>query len=361
MPVVNGSPDVVEHAPDVGRGPVLRLVDVVAVHSQAHPRFGNRAGRPRIIDIEVEDSDQVAVVIPLHDQLRVHDESDGAAFLRERGRDRIDEERHVVGDDRRHRGKTLPVAPDAHLRLPGEPPAPELSHRGDLVDERWGIHCPDVITRDISVETGEEEPELVVDVAVEGRDHVLRYVRHMATLVIKLEGAGMATTLDFSQTYEMDATAVRAMLIDGDYIVFRAEQTGATSVTFEVSEGSDGATIVVVERVLPANVPSFAKSFIGETLTVTERQEWATADPDGTGSAVASASFSAPLVFTGAMSITSDGTTTTVRTFGEYKASIPFMGGKIEEMAKEQTQRYLAKEEQLARAWLLGERQASAG
>ena len=166
----------------------------------------------------------------------------------------------------------------------------------------------------------------------------------------------MTTTMDFSQTYDFPPDAVREMISDPDFIAERATRTGSTSVDIEVIDETDGGTTVVVERVMPANVPSYAKSFVGETLTVTERQEWAKPAADGTGTAVATAAFSAPLAFTGSMSITVDGGVTTVRTFGEYKATVPFVGGKIEEMAKEQTVRYLGKEQELGRRWLEGER-----
>ena len=166
----------------------------------------------------------------------------------------------------------------------------------------------------------------------------------------------MATKFDFSQEYGFPPHAVREMIADPDFIAERATRTGSTSVDIEVTEEPGGGTTVVVERVMPANVPSFAKSFVGETLTITERQEWAEPAADGTGTAVATAVFSAPLAFTGSMSITADGGITTVRTFGEYKATVPFVGGKIEEMAKEQTVRYLTKEQELGRRWLEGER-----
>jgi hypothetical protein len=166
----------------------------------------------------------------------------------------------------------------------------------------------------------------------------------------------MATTLDFSQTYDAQPSAVRAMITDADFITQRAMRTGSTTVDSEVIDEAGGGTTVIVTRTMPANVPSYAKSFVGETLTVTERQEWTVPEADGTGTAVATAELSAPIAFTGSMSITSDGSVTTVRTFGEYKASIPFVGGKVEEMAMEQTLRYLAKEQEIGRDWLTGER-----
>ncbi len=166
----------------------------------------------------------------------------------------------------------------------------------------------------------------------------------------------MATTLDFSQTYDAQPSTVRAMITDAEFINLRATKTGSTTVDSEVINEPGGGTTVVVTRTMPANVPSYAKSFVGETLTITERQEWALPAADGTGTAVATAELSAPLAFTGSMSITTDGSVTTVRTFGEYRASVPFVGGKVEEMAKEQTVRYLTKEQEIGRDWLNGKR-----
>ena len=166
----------------------------------------------------------------------------------------------------------------------------------------------------------------------------------------------MATTLDFSQTYDAQPSTVRAMITDAEFINLRATKTGSTTVDSEVINEPGGGTTVVVTRTMPANVPSYAKSFVGETLTITERQEWALPAADGTGTAVATAELSAPLAFTGSMSITTDGSVTTVRTFGEYRASVPVGGGKVEEMAKEQTVRYLTKEQEIGRDWLNGKR-----
>jgi len=166
----------------------------------------------------------------------------------------------------------------------------------------------------------------------------------------------MGTTLDFSQTYDAPPADVRAMITDEQFINLRATRTGATTVESEVIDEPGGGRTVVVTRTIPANVPSYAKSIVGETLTVTESQEWAVPAADGTGTAVATAEMSAPIAFTGSMSITTDGSVTTVRTFGEYKASVPFVGGKVEEMAKEQTLRYLTKEQEIGRGWLNGER-----
>ena len=76
----------------------------------------------------------------------------------------------------------------------------------------------------------------------------------------------MATKLELTQTFPADAATVRALQLDPDYIAFRGERTGATSVTADVVSNPDGSARVTVVRVLPAEVPSYAKSMIGDTI-----------------------------------------------------------------------------------------------
>ena len=66
----------------------------------------------------------------------------------------------------------------------------------------------------------------------------------------------MATTLDFSQTYDAQPSTVRAMITDAEFINLRATKTGSTTVDSEVINEPGGGTTVVVTRTMPANVPS---------------------------------------------------------------------------------------------------------
>lgn len=162
----------------------------------------------------------------------------------------------------------------------------------------------------------------------------------------------MATKLELTQTFPADAATVRALQLDPDYIAFRGERTGATSVTADVVSNPDGSARVTVVRVLPAEVPSYARSMIGDTITVTETYHWGPLGADGTATGTLDASFSAPISCTAEMTLEPVGDSTAITTRGEYKASIPFVGGKVEDLARQQTERYLRKEESLMAEWL---------
>ena len=161
----------------------------------------------------------------------------------------------------------------------------------------------------------------------------------------------MGTQLQFTQVYSATPMQVLSMLQDPDYITERAKRTGALTVSHTRSEGPADTIDLVIVRTLPADMPSFARSIVGDTLTVTEHQVWDAAGPT-TGHGSFDVKFSAPLTFIGAVDMSCDEVTTTVLTAGEFKAAVPFVGGKVERLALEQTERYLRKEEQIARDWL---------
>lgn len=166
----------------------------------------------------------------------------------------------------------------------------------------------------------------------------------------------MATKLTMTQTFPAEVGVIRALQADPEYIAYRGSRTGATSVTSEVSAQPDGSLRITVVRVLPADVPSYAKSMIGDSITVTEHYDWSAPAADGSSTGTLNAEFSAPISCTATMSMSQQGDNTSITTDGEFKSSIPFVGGKVEDLAKQQILRYLEKEQTLAVRWLAGDR-----
>ncbi len=161
----------------------------------------------------------------------------------------------------------------------------------------------------------------------------------------------MGTQLEFRQVYSATPQQVMSMLKDPEYITERASVTGALTVTHTRTDGAGDTVDLVIVRTLPADMPSYARSIVGDTLTITEHQVWQ-ASPAGVYQGSFDVKFSAPLTFNGSVAMTVDGSSTTVVTSGEFKAAVPFVGGKVERLALEQTERYLRKEEEFARDWL---------
>ena len=177
--------------------------------------------------------------------------------------------------------------------------------------------------------------------------------RHLHRLCSKGSGASlrtMATELSYTQQFTGTPAQVYAMLTDAAFGEHCALNTGSTSAECTSTASGAGAT-VVSKRVLPAEVPGFAKKFLGDTITLTETQEWSGLNGDA-ADAVVTVEFSAPISFTGAAALRAAGEGTEVLVTGKFKASIPLIGGKVEELARDTTSKYLHKQAKLGNAWL---------
>lgn len=165
----------------------------------------------------------------------------------------------------------------------------------------------------------------------------------------------MATTMDEVQHYDAPADDVFAMLSDVAFIERKCLASGSIEASAEATPEGDGVTLVS-RRVLPAKLPSFAKRFVGETVTLVETQRWS-APVDSTRTADFVVDFgNNPIAFHGSIELRADGPGTRVEYTGTIKCSVPLIGGRIEGVALEWITRYVDKEQRVGTAWLSGER-----
>jgi hypothetical protein len=157
----------------------------------------------------------------------------------------------------------------------------------------------------------------------------------------------MSTDFTHEQRFAASPAEVVAMMTNPDYVQHKSDSTGSIKTGVDVTVEDDEAT-VVNSRVMPADVPASVKSFVGDTIKVTETQVWSLED----GTAKVDVSFGGPLSFTGTITLAADGAETVATTVGTFKATVPFVGGTIEEMASDQTKKYLRAEEKAAVEWL---------
>jgi hypothetical protein len=162
------------------------------------------------------------------------------------------------------------------------------------------------------------------------------------------------TSFEYTQNFTGSPSDVFSVLTQEDFILAKCTATGSLSTQVKVSQDSDSQVHTLTSiRVLPADLPAPAKSLVGDTITVTETQVWSAPGPDGGRIATVTVEFSGPMGFTGTMELapTQSGNTT-ITSRGKFTANVPFIGGKIEKVAAEQTQRYLSAEERVAGEWL---------
>ena len=134
--------------------------------------------------------------------------------------------------------------------------------------------------------------------------------------------------------YTAASEAVFAMLTDPAFQEAKCLEAGSARHESVVTRNGDGAR-VVTKRDLPADhLPDFARSIVGDTLSVTETYDWAGAGADGgrDGKLLVEVA-GAPVALRAKVRLVPGEGSTAMTIDGDLKASIPLLGGKVEKAA----------------------------
>jgi hypothetical protein len=159
----------------------------------------------------------------------------------------------------------------------------------------------------------------------------------------------VATPLSVSLDLPADPEAAYALLTDASYVQEVGEATGGIDVEVSVTPTDDGGAVVESRRALPAELPSYAKAMVGDTLRLVETRTFGPASADGSRGGSASVRFEgAPITISGPLRLAAGGPGSVLALDLSVAASVPFVGGKIERFAAEQIERAARKEGEVA-------------
>jgi hypothetical protein len=148
-------------------------------------------------------------------------------------------------------------------------------------------------------------------------------------------------------------SAVFALIARRDFRVAVCEATHALSYEVDVTVADDGSAAVTVTRTLPAEVPDFVKSFVGQTLTIVQSERWGPPADDGGRAADLLISFTGqPVRMSGSVVLEATADGARERISGDLAVSVPFLGKRIEPEVAKAIVEAAAREEQTGRAWL---------
>jgi hypothetical protein len=136
---------------------------------------------------------------------------------------------------------------------------------------------------------------------------------------------------------------------------FRAEAISAAhALRHSVAVERSGEEVTVrTTRVLPAEVPDFAKAMVGDTIEVSQLERWGAADPAGGRTAQLSLEIRGqPAGMTGSARLEPVAGGTREVVVGEVSVRIPFMGRRFEPEIAKAIRAALAKEAEVGRRWL---------
>jgi hypothetical protein len=139
-------------------------------------------------------------------------------------------------------------------------------------------------------------------------------------------------TLEFTAPPE----AVFDATVDTAFQEAVCEATSLGDYTVDIRTEGD-RTIVATQRHLPSDdLPSFARSFVGDHFVIQETQDWGPADADGTRVCDLRLHIAGtPLTLTGTITMRAGGPGTIETIDADLRANIPFLGGRIEQAASE--------------------------
>lgn len=154
--------------------------------------------------------------------------------------------------------------------------------------------------------------------------------------------------------YDADPQRVFRMIVDPGFQEAKCLASGSVEHEVDVSEHEDGGATVVSRRTMPtANLPDFVRSLVGSTLQLHETQRWHPPSADGTRTgAIEVEIHGAPVRFSGALALAADGGGTHWPIEGEIKASVPFIGGRIERAAEPAVLAGIRVEQRTGTTWL---------
>ena len=154
-------------------------------------------------------------------------------------------------------------------------------------------------------------------------------------------------------TYAAPPETVYAMVTDVAFQERKCVEAHAHRHEAAVSPAGDGAR-VVTKRDLPADdLPDFARSIVGSTLSVTETYEWGAAAGDGSRRGTLTVEVAgAPVAMRSTVRLAASGGGSEISIEGDLKASIPLFGGKVEKAAAPAVLDAIRSEQRTGQAWL---------
>ncbi|MET3811731.1 DUF2505 domain-containing protein [Arthrobacter sp. UYEF3] len=160
--------------------------------------------------------------------------------------------------------------------------------------------------------------------------------------------------LSASTTLPHSVESVTAVFVNEDFLRHTSELVGGTLESFTVDGDTAGAFNTTTVRTIPTSrMPELARKFVGESLKVTQLENWSAPAADGSRQSTISLKVAgAPLDVNAVQRLVADGGSTRIELEGTVTSSVPLLGGKIADAAEPMVGKALNIQSTQAQAWL---------
>lgn len=143
---------------------------------------------------------------------------------------------------------------------------------------------------------------------------------------------------------------VRAMLVDPEFRNSVAAESGSSAAETVVEETSRGTLLRTESRAPTADLPGFARPFLGDELVIRQEEHWVSADRAELDVTIPGK----PVSMKGSLSLVSSGDGTVQTTEAELKVRVPLVGGKAEVLMGRILGNLLKEQGRIGADWLAG-------
>jgi len=168
----------------------------------------------------------------------------------------------------------------------------------------------------------------------------------------------MELTVD--QHVPADTSTVLSVLTDEDFISFAGRGTQVATVDATVTTTPEGDVVSAVRRSVPsAMIPPQARPFVGDSIEIRHVEAWSRPREGENGpryGTFAAEVAGAPVQVTGTVRLVPAGSGTTLSYVLDVRASIPLVGGMVEQATGNVVRTALDQLGEAVRDWLDGER-----
>lgn len=152
--------------------------------------------------------------------------------------------------------------------------------------------------------------------------------------------------------FDADPATVFDMFIDEEYLARKTKAANAIRHEAKVTRNGDKVTVRLL-RVMPPDVPDFVRRFVGDTIDLDQTDVWEPAAADGSRNGTITIDMvGAPVTFRGTLRLEPSGSGSVTTIDGKIKASVPFVGGKIEQAVHGGLMEAAKREQEVGQAWL---------
>jgi hypothetical protein len=148
--------------------------------------------------------------------------------------------------------------------------------------------------------------------------------------------------------------AVFDMLTDSQFQARKCHANGSLSYEVDIVDHTNGGATITTLRNLPTDkAPEYVRNLVGKTLAVHEVDDWGPPAQDGSRRGTIDVRIKgSPVHVRGILTLGPDGAGAVEAIDAKVKASVPFLGGRIERAVEPVIQAALRVEQREGNAWL---------